>query len=395
MISVTEAHLAIENTIKLGPTVKRQLATCLGMVLAEDIYSPFDFPSFDQAAMDGFAFDFKSFGNLPLQITCEIAAGDNQSHQLSGGMAARIFTGARIPKGSDAVVMKEKCVVENEKLHIQDHVLQKGMNVRLAGSVFKKGALVFSKGIKLSPGSLGVLASLGIAHVLVFQRPILAVLTSGSEISALNTPYKEGIIYDSNAIAISAAIEKQGIDPVFVGHCADDALLLKNKIASLLETADFLLLSGGMSVGDYDFSVPVLEELGIETVFWKVKQKPGKPFYFGKQAKSGKYVFGLPGNPAAALTCFYEYIIRATDIYQGIQTSSYLKLQLPLAHDYQKKAGLVHFLKARIENNQVFLLEGQESHRLEAFAMSNCLAYVPEELERINQGEAITISIFQ
>ena len=200
------------------------------------------------------------------------------------------------------------------------------------------------------------------------------------------TPLSVGKIYDSNKAVLSAALKEHGISPTSVTHVPDNQGQILAEIEKGLEKSDLLIITGGVSVGDYDYVVPMLEKAGVTKIFHGVKQKPGKPLYFGK--KGSKLVFGLPGNPVSTLVCFHLYISSL------LQSKNPLFLQLPLASQFHKKAGLTHFLRGFVNGHQVEILTGQESYMLHTFTKANCLVSIPEAVEMVNKGELVDVRIF-
>ena len=200
------------------------------------------------------------------------------------------------------------------------------------------------------------------------------------------TPLSDGKIYDSNKAILSAVLKENGISPISVAHVPDNPAQILAEIEKGLEKCDLLMITGGVCVGDYDYVVPMLEKAGVTKIFHGVKQKPGKPLYFGK--KGSKLVFGLPGNPVSTLVCFHLYISSI------LQCKSPLLLQLPLASQFYKNPGLTHFLRGFVNGHQVEILPGQESYMLHTFTKVNCLVSIPEAVETVNKGELVDVRIF-
>jgi molybdopterin molybdotransferase len=260
------------------------------------------------------------------------------------------------------------------------------MYVREVGAHIKEGELVLLKGQRITAAMVGLLSGLGISEVEAIQRPSVAIVTTGSEVIEPGTPLSDGKIYDSNKAVLSAILKEHGISPVSATHVPDNPDRILAEIEKGLETCDLLILTGGVSVGCYDHVVPMLEKAGVAKIFHGVKQKPGKPLYFGK--KGSKLVFGLPGNPVSTLVCFHLYLSSV------LQSKTPLFLQLPLAGRFHKKAGLTHFLRGCINGHQVEILPGQDSYMLHTFTKANCLVTIPEAVETVNTGELVDVSIF-
>jgi molybdopterin molybdotransferase len=339
--------------------------------------------------MDGYAFAFEE-GKLTYVLEGEMAAGSNHPFQLKPGFAVRIFTGAAVPSGADTVLMQEKSVIQDGLMQMTDLLLKKGDNLREAGSEIQKGAKALSKGHLLNAASIGFLAGMGISSVKVYPKPRVALLVTGNELQMPGKPLEYGQVYDSNSLTLKACLSQLHINDVEIFSCGDDLFQLQSILEKALQTADLILMTGGVSVGDYDFTMAAFESCGVKQVFHKIKQKPGKPMLFG--IKNEKAVFGLPGNPASVLTCFYEYVIPAIGRMMHSPKSIESK-QVPLEHDHQKPAGLTHFLKALFNGETVSLQKGQESYKLSSYAASNCLAVFPEAETTFHKGQLVDIHL--
>lgn len=387
MISVKDAKELVQQNAKILSPVALPLIEAAGLVLAEDIYSNFDIPAFRQSAMDGYAFRFDNWTKNPrLSIEDEIPAGRTDEVALSTNKAMRIFTGAPLPSGADTVVMQEKTEVTGTTLKITDEQLQRGANVRPIGSEILKGTLGLAKGSKLTPGAIGFLATIGKDKVAVYPAPKVSIIVTGKELQQPGTSLQHGQVYECNSYMLHAALQQLQIKVVLIEHADDELSVLQQMIAKHLLIADVLLITGGVSVGDYDFVTPALKQYGVEQVFYKIKQKPGKPLYFGK--KENRLVFGLPGNPSSVLTCYYEYVVPALEMMTQ-RANFILKHHLPLTADYYKKTGLTHFLKSYCAKNSVAILAGQESYKLQSFAKANCIVCLPEERDEFKKGELV------
>ncbi|MFN2440569.1 MAG: gephyrin-like molybdotransferase Glp, partial [Chitinophagaceae bacterium] len=362
-----------------------------GMVLAEDVYALVSIPAFNQSSMDGYAFSFNDWQtNKSLKIKGEMAAGNSESQRLLPGNAARIFTGAPVPAGADTVVMQEKTKIEDSCLIIADESIVKGLNVRLRGSEIKAGELALTKESLLMPPAIGFLASVGITEVLVYPGPSVSIIITGNELQTPGQPLLPGQVYESNSFLLQAALKQMNITEIKVHRTEDELEKVKHVIKESLLQSDVIFLTGGVSVGNYDFVVTAALENGVEKLFHKVKQRPGKPFFFGR--KQSKFIFGFPGNPASALTCFYEYAEPGLKKLSK-QKSGLLLMQVPLAETFKKSAGLTHFLKGFYNGKTVSVLNAQESYRLSSFANANCLIKIDEEITEVKKGEIIEIHL--
>nr|WP_315175617.1 gephyrin-like molybdotransferase Glp [uncultured Flavobacterium sp.] len=390
MISVQRAFNLIAQEVSPMASVEIPIELANGLVVAETIYSPENVPAFSQSSMDGYAFAYDE-NIVSYQLVGEMAAGSSTPFHLNPGEAVRIFTGAAVPFNADTVLMQEKALVQAGKLKILDDQLKKGNNVRQIGSEIAKGDKAVEKGTALKPAVIGFLASMGISKVKVYPNPKVAVVVTGNELVSPGGNLEYGQLFESNSFTLTAALKQMGIQDVTVVQVKDDLDQLHTVLSQIIEAHDLVLISGGVSVGDYDFTLKALELSEVKTIFHKVKQKPGKPLLFA--VKSDTVIFGLPGNPASVLTCFYEYVLPAI----SKMTLRKLALQFQkaiLQNYYSKPEGMTHFLKAKYQDNLVSLGTGQESYKLSSFAEANCLAIFPAEVSKITSGETIEVHLF-
>ena len=370
MISIEEALHRI-YTQQVNPVaIEKPLLEAGGFYLAESIHAPFDLPDFDNSAMDGYAVCGLSDNYT---IVGEVAAGDTLISKLNEGEAMRIFTGGKIPENTTAVVMQEKTEVDNDNLKITAEI-KPGQHIRPKGGELATGQLVFDSAHLISPASVGLIRSLGIEFVKVFQKPVVGLIVTGNELIDPGQHRMPGQIYESNSISITAALEKFGYSCAEKLKVEDDYEKTRDAIGDFLDKTDLLLLSGGISVGDYDYVKKALLENGVEEIFYKVFQKPGKPLFFGK--KGSKYVFALPGNPASSLTCFYIYLLPMLQKMSGAFEYGLPQMPLPLAHNYQMSGDRPAFLKAKIAGQKVTILDGQGSSMLHTMALGNALVFL-------------------
>lgn len=387
MISVQEAKKIVLENCTRNKISEVPILSAGGFVLAETIYSPIDTPPFDQSAMDGYAFSFDDWDKqTDLLIAGEVQAGNYFTRELHPNQAIRIFTGAALPQGADTVVIQEKTDLKDGHIHIQDDKLAKGSNVRRQGSQTKAGEISMIKNQLLTPAALSFLAGVGIEKVKIFSNPRVSIIVTGKELIKPGQPMQQGKIYESNSFGITAALAQLNITPASVEMVDDDEKEIESAIRRQLES-DMIILTGGVSVGDYDFVSSALEKCGVEKIFHKVKQKPGKPFYFGKYQDT--LVFGLPGNPASVLTCFYEYV--AVAISSFTQKQYFKNMVLPLANSYSKKGGLTFFLKGKVTSGTVEILKNQESYMMNSFAVADCLIELDEDKEQFEKGEMVPV----
>ena len=389
MITVKEAKQYITTQIRLLDPITLNINQASGHVLAADIYARYDIPAFRQSSMDGYALIFKD-AEKELKLTGEMAAGTKSNLTIGDGEAIRIFTGAPLPEGADTVVMQEKVTYNDGKILAQDEQLKQGSNVRDVGSEIKSGVHAMQKGNLLGPAAIGFLAGIGIIEVLVYPMPRVAIIVTGKELQQPGKELQFGQVYESNSYSLSAALRQEGIYKVQIFEADDDLEILTDILNTALHNNDVILLNGGVSVGDYDFVVEASERCGVQQVFHKVKQKPGKPLFFG--VKDGKLIFGLPGNPSSVLSCYYNYVLPAL---KGLshKENNVIEKKATLTHSYKKPAGLTHFLKGMYKNGTVMPLNAQESFRLSSFAQANCLICLTENQEEFHAGETVNIMI--
>ena len=394
MVSVNEAKNIIRQQISSLDSIIMNLDDAMGYAVNEDIISPINVPSFIQSSMDGYAFafdDFKSAASLTIIDT--IQAGDSSSNKIQQNQAVRIFTGAALPIGADTVLMQEKAKVEGDQLFVLDEKLQKGTNARSIGADMQESAIAVKKGTILTPGAIGLLASLGITQVSVVRKPTINIILTGNELQDIGKPLSPGQIYESNSHTLKAGLNRFGIKEVNFIKVADHLEAVTEAIKVSLNKFDLTILTGGISVGDFDFVLEACQQNNVEQLFHKVKQKPGKPLYIGK--KEAKIVCALPGNPASVLSCFYQYISIVLDKLSN--TSVEMKtVQASLTNTYAKPIGLTHFLKGLYNHatNEVTILEGQESFKMSAFAIANCFVELPEDLLEFRSNEIVKVHLF-
>ncbi len=392
MTSVEDAKkLIVKTAIRLNP-VQLEITKSLNYVLAEDINSPIHYPPFDQSAMDGFAILHSDIlEQKEIEIIGEAPAGNPFKAQINSGQTVRIFTGGEIPDGTDAVIIQERVSIKNNTIISDGAPLAEGANIRRKGSLIKKGDVALMKGMVINPGAIGFLSSLGIEVIPVYPKPKVSIIITGNELQKPGTALINGQIYESNSFALIAALESIHISVHEVVTIADDEKQTTAALQQAMSNSDIVLVSGGISVGKYDYVGNCLQELNVETVFYKIYQKPGKPLFFGKQKEC--LIFGLPGNPASVLNCFYEYVFPAVKIMQGYKEFFLKKLNLPFSADYNKKEGLSLFLKAKIIDGQAEVLTGQESNNIGAFAFADCIIYLPAAKGNVKAKELVEVHL--
>lgn len=400
MISVTKAKsLVLKNSFTFG-VVELPVEKALGLTLAEDVLALNDVPSFTNSAMDGYAVQSKQTkaatkdNPLVFKLIGSVKAGSFAKQILKNREAIKIMTGAPLPKGADSVVIKEDSVEENGKILIKKEV-EPGENVRFQGEEIKKGDLALKKSMVLNPAALGFLATIGIKQVKVFKPPVITIIVTGDEVVTSGQKLVFGKIYDSNSISLKAALKECGIDPVNTLESQDDFISLKKHLSKAIHESEMVLISGGISVGDYDYVKKILKSLSVQQIFWKVAQRPGKPLYFGKKGRT--LIFGIPGNPAACLVVFYEYIRPAILKSMGKKEISLPTIKGKLSKTLKKNQSLSYFWRGKLEGNSnpptVTISEKQGSHMLQIFALGDCLILGPENISEIKKNSLVEVHL--
>ena len=392
-ISAEAALKKIYRTVKKSDPVVKKVSEAVGCVLAETIKSKVYSPPFDQSAMDGYAIRFSDVKpGTVLKVNGQVAAGSAFGGRMKKGEAVRIFTGAQVPAGADTVIMQEHTRLEGNRLFIVKMPLRRGHNIRKRGSQIRKGQQAIKSGTLLNPGAIGFLSSMGISKIKVFRKPVVGVLVTGDELTIPGKPLRPGHIYESNSSMIRSALESEGIRETIVRFSGDNHHELQKSVRAMLRSCNILIITGGISVGTYDFTGRVLNEEKVKCVFYKVKQKPGKPVYFGIKGK--KYVFGLPGNPASVLTCFKEYVVPVIRGCMDHPVKHVERVFVPSAQDIVKKPGLTVFLKGKLDKGEAVLLKGQESYILKSFVDATGLIVLREEVTLIKKGDMVDFHKF-
>lgn len=379
---------------------KVSLLESLGRVLGEDIIAPRDNPPWNNSAMDGFAVrweDIKKDHEITrpaeLKIIEDLAAGAVATKSVGPGEAIRIMTGAPVPDGADTVVRVEFTEPSETTVRIFQPEPQ-GMNIRPKGEDVKEGECIIPKGTQLGPGEIGMLAILAKSFVLVHQRPRVAILSTGDELADLDEKFDENKIVNSNSYGIAAGVQEAGGIPVLLGIARDTPESLKEKIAQGLG-CDIIVLSGGVSMGDYDFTKAVFAELGADMHFWKLAIRPGQPLAFGKI--QGKLAFGLPGNPVSSMVTF-EQLVRVAMMKLGGHRHLYRPtVEAVFKEKFSKQPDRRHFLRGILahEDGQLTVKTTgpQGSGILTSMVKANGLIDIAEEIEKLNPGDTVKVQV--
>jgi molybdopterin molybdotransferase len=409
VISVEEALTKILNSIQILDSEEKPLLDCLGQVLAEDVYSPFNVPPNDNSAMDGYAVQAGSIKGAShknpeiLRVVGEIAAGGASDFKVEPGTAIRIMTGAFIPGGADVVVPfedtdeidRKEAAISKTEIGVRVS-LAEGCNIRRRGEDIAKGELVLKKGKLLRPADIGVLASLGKSVVSVIRRPLVGILATGNEVAEINRPLPPGKIYNSNSYSLAAQVLRYGGIPRLLGVAPDDVKQLTAAVREGLE-CDILVTSGGVSLGDYDVVKQVLAAEGNVT-FWTVRMKPGKPLAFGMFKRSdGKEIphLGLPGNPVSSMITFEVFARPAIFKMMGRNNLSKSNITAIMEDSVGNKDGRRIFTRvvvARKDSKYFAHITGpQGSGILTSMSKANGLAIIPENTREVKPGTPVEV----
>lgn len=380
-------------------TEKVTLLAALDRVTAEPVISPINVPSFNNSAMDGYAVrlsDINQSKLLPLATT--IFAGDDISNlNWPIGTCLRVMTGAPVPDEAEAVVMQEQ--TESTVTGIKfPYEIKSGSNIRYIGEDSKQGSVVVDKGTRLTIATLSNLATLGIAELTVFSKLKVAIFSTGDELSDIGNPLtNNSAIYDSNRFTLKLLLTQLNCQIIDLGIIADDPNLIKQSLDTASKLADLVITSGGVSVGDADYTKTALAELG-EINFWKIAIKPGKPFAFGK---IGDALFcGLPGNPVSTLVTFYQLVQPLIVALSGQNLiNDTLSFKVKTATNLRKSVGRLDFQRGRLQINSDGELEvvstGQQgSHLTKSFNHANCFIVLEQDRGNVAQGELVTVELF-
>jgi len=382
MIQIEDAF-RILNTIVFHPEIEYiRLMNSLGRILAEDIISAISMPPFDKSAMDGYAISSNDTSEQ-FKIVETIAAGSVPSHTIKKGECAKIMTGAMVPPGTDRVVKVEVTREENGFMSITGE--DKYLNICYCGEDVKPGDKILGKGQIIRPQEAGIIASMGTANVPVYKKPLVGIITTGSEIREPGETLSTGQIYNSNAYSIGAQVLQAGALVKYAGIVGDDINNIKNAIDSLLSETQMVLISGGVSMGDYDFVPQTLKELGVDLKFDKVAIQPGKPTVFGVRDKT--LVFGMPGNPVSTFTIFEIFVKQMLYKLMGsVYTPMILKGTL--RKDFKRKnAERTAYIPVKYSNDAfIDTLEYHGSAHLTALSSANALLSIPVGVKEIPQG---------
>ncbi|MEO7167546.1 MAG: gephyrin-like molybdotransferase Glp [Spartobacteria bacterium] len=382
MTSEAEAAAAVLAGVTVLPPANVSLFDSLGRFAARDVLAERALPDFDNSAMDGYAVQAASCpAGAHLRISGEQPAGVDRGLTMGPGEAIRIFTGAPLPAGADAVIMQED-VSREEMTIVARCAAEPGEFIRRQGSDLALGQKILARGERVTAQTLALLASQGRAEVEVGGRPRVAIVSTGDELARAGESVQPGQIFESNSIMLRALALGLGADFTLVEHCPDDLARMTEIFRRGLE-GDALIVSGGVSVGDHDFVKPALRALGAEIDLWRVAIKPGKPFLFGRAGRCS--IFGLPGNPVSAFVTFQKFVRPALQKMKGAAEKDFGLRKVParLAAEITNDGNRPHYLRGHLEEGVFQLIGRQESHALFGLSLTNALL-------RLEPGAALT-----
>ncbi|WP_371188682.1 molybdopterin molybdotransferase MoeA [Thalassotalea maritima] len=367
----------------------------LGRVLAIDVQSTLAVPGHDNSAMDGYAFYLdKQPSCTSLKVVGKSFAGNPYKGEVNLGECVRIMTGGIIPDGCNTVVMQENVTAREDHIVI-NHWPQAKANVRYAGEDIALGATIFKCGHQLTAVDIGMLASLGITHVDVYKKVSVAIMATGDELKSPGERLTAGDIYESNRFALHALLSKMNVDIIDLGIIGDDEQALAEAFLLANQQADIVISSGGVSVGEADYTKQVLESLG-EITFWKIAMKPGKPFAFGRLSES--LFCGLPGNPVSSVVTFYQLVVPAIEKMQGKHPTERPRFLASCQGPLKKRPGRMDFQRGILSypNGQPIVSStgGQGSGILSSFDQANCFIILAREQGAVADQEQVWVEPF-
>ena len=392
LIDYREAvRLVLENTPRL-PVTRAPLIDAQGLALAENVRARFDSPPFDNSAVDGYAVrsaDVKA--GRTFKVVDEAPAGRPAQKKVGQGEAVKIFTGGVIPEGADAVVMVENTSGWGEEFELRK-AAGPGNNLRGAGEDVREGDLMLRAGTEISAPEIALAATQGYGDLPVYRRPRIVVLSTGTELVEPGTrELSPGEIFDSNSFALLAQAREAGAEARRVAAASDDADVLRDAMEEALESADAVVTSGGVSVGEKDLVKGTLLNLGVEQVFWGIKLKPGKPVFFG--TRDDARFFGLPGNPVSAMVCFELFVRPALMKMMGREDARRPRLEVYFDENIENKFGRMHAMRVTLTRTErgwrAESVGAQGSGLVSSLTKADALALIGPESEGVRAGEPV------
>jgi len=379
------------------------LRSSLGRVLARDIVSPIDVPTHDNSAMDGYALrgaELSAAAPTRLAIAGTGLAGQRFEGAVPPGHCVRIMTGAVMPAGLDAVVPQEFTTFDDGRVIVPPNVVRAGDNRRLAGEDLARGEAALRAGRILRPADLGLLASLGLAEVPVFRRLRVAFFSTGDELRSIGETLDAGCVYDSNRYTLWGMLQRLGVEVLDLGVVKDEPAALEAAFRQAAESADAVITSGGVSVGEADYTKRIMAELG-EVLFWKIAMRPGRPMAIGRIESGGRraILFGLPGNPVAVMVTFYAFVRDALLAMSGAAVEPLPTLRAASTQAIRKKPGRTEYQRGVVTRDgdgrlQVAITGSQGSGILRSMSVANGLVLLHHAQGDVAAGEAVDVLPF-
>jgi len=385
MIRIDEAMKIIKDQKINWPTEKVELIDALGRIMVKGMTSPLDSPPFAKAAMDGFAINSKDKSSK-YKILEIIGAGDTPSKNITEGTCSKIMTGAMMPVGADKIIRVE-FADESDGFSVP-HTPEPAGNVIAKAENLKAGDVVLNPGI-IAAKDIGIIASLGFPEVEVSKRPVIGVLTTGSELKNPGEKLGPGQIYNSNGLQMSAQITSAGCIPKYYGIIVDNRKALSDAVKKAFSECDIVLLSGGVSKGDYDYVPEVLEENGMNTLFHRVAIKPGRPLLFGR--KDNIFVFGLPGNPVSTFVTFEVFVKTLIFHMAGMEYSPTIYIGKLSRKVKRRDTERTEFHPVIINGDSVEPIKYLGSSHLNAMAEANGMMTIPNGIAEYKEGETVSV----
>ena len=398
-MSVAKARLHIRNY--LNPITEYELVdlrSSLDRILATDILSPANVPNYDNSAMDGYAFnadDITPNASTKLTIIATIFAGKAFDGTLAARECVRIMTGGAMPKGADTVIMQERVQCEANSIHFTE-APKRTMNVRYAGEDLKLGQVVLTSGHLMRAADLGLLASLGIAKILVYRKLKVAFFSTGDELASVGQSLEIGQVYDSNRYTLHGMLTRMGVEVIDMGAIPDNPDLLQSTLLTASQIADVVISSGGVSVGEADYMKLLLTKHG-QVVFWKIAMKPGRPLAYGKVGDA--HYFGLPGNPVAVMVTFYQFVREAMLVLMGqLQPTQLPMFNVECTENIRKMTGRTEFQRGVLfaDKDGIWKVKptgAQGSAILSSMSLANCFIVLDEATGNLSAGAIVQVQV--
>lgn len=403
-LSVAQAREFIARLVpRLQAVETLPLRSALGRVLARDIVSGFNVPSHDNSAMDGYALrgaDLADGVDTVLRVVARAMAGQGGQDAIGVGECVRIMTGAIMPAGLDTVIPQEFVTLDADRVSIPAGIVRAGDNRRLAGEDLARGDVALGRGRVIRPADLGLLASLGQAEVPVVRRLRVAFFSTGNELRSIGETLDDGCVYDSNRYTLWGMLQRLGVDVLDMGVVRDDPAALEAAFGAAAENADVVITSGGVSVGEADYTKMVMAKLG-DVLFWRIAMRPGRPMAIGRIESNGRsaVLFGLPGNPVAVMVTFYALVRDALLAMSGATTATMPTLRAVSVSPIRKKAGRTEYQRGTVVPAagggwEVHLTGSQGSGILRSMSEANGLVVLHHDQGNVAAGDTVDVLPF-